>query len=66
MAPASAATAGWSNAPSPWLRKFKRLLVRYERRADIHHALLALGGCLVCFRRLGALNLKWVLRPIGG
>jgi hypothetical protein len=31
---------------------FKRLLVCYERRADIHHALLALGCCLVCFRRL--------------
>jgi hypothetical protein len=32
--------------------RVKRLLVRYERRADIHHALLALGCCLVCFRRL--------------
>jgi transposase len=35
-----------------WLHNFKRLLVRYERRADIHRALLALGCCLVCFRRL--------------
>jgi transposase len=35
-----------------WLHNFKRLLVRYERRADIHHALLALGCCLVCYRRL--------------
>jgi hypothetical protein len=35
-----------------WLHSFKRLLIRYERRADIHHALLALGCCLVCFRRL--------------
>jgi transposase len=35
-----------------WLHHFKRLLVRYERRADIHQALLALGCCLVCFRRL--------------
>lgn len=35
-----------------WLHNFKRLLVRYERRADIHEALLALGCCLVCFRRL--------------
>jgi transposase len=25
------------------LHQFKRLLVRYERRHDIHHALLALG-----------------------
>ena len=40
-----------------WLHNFKRLLVRYERRADIHRAdihraLLGLACCLVCFRRL--------------
>jgi transposase len=35
-----------------WLHHFKRLLVRYDRRADIHHAFLALGCCLVCLRRL--------------
>jgi transposase len=35
-----------------WLHNFKRLLVRYERRVEIHHALLALGCSLVCFRRL--------------
>jgi transposase len=35
-----------------WLHHFKRLLVRYERRDDIHEALLAIGCCLVCFRRL--------------
>jgi transposase len=35
-----------------WLHNFKRLLVRYERRADMHQALLALACCLVCFRRL--------------
>ena len=30
----------------------KRLpLVRYDRRAEIHEAFLALGCCLVCFRR---------------
>jgi transposase len=34
------------------LHNFKRLLVRYERRADMHEALLALDGCLICFRRL--------------
>jgi transposase len=37
-----------------WLHNFKRLLIRYERRADMHNALLALGCCLVCFRRLGS------------
>jgi transposase len=35
-----------------WLHHFKRLLVRYDRRADIDHAFLALGCCLVCLRRL--------------
>ena len=35
-----------------WLHQFKRLLVRFERRADIHDALLGLACCLVCFRRL--------------
>jgi len=35
-----------------WLHNFKRLLVRYDRRAEIHAAFLALGCCLVCFRRL--------------
>jgi len=32
-----------------WLHHFKRLLVRYDRRAEIHEAFRA---CLVCFRRL--------------
>ena len=35
-----------------WLHQFKRLLVRYERRGDMHRAMLALGCCLLCFRRL--------------
>jgi len=35
-----------------WLRNRRRLLVRYERRSEMHRALLALGCCLVCFRRL--------------
>jgi transposase len=35
-----------------WLHQFRRLLVRYERRADIHEAFIALGCCLICWRRL--------------
>jgi transposase len=35
-----------------WLHHFKRLRVRYDRRHEIHDAFLALGCCLVCFRRL--------------
>jgi len=35
-----------------WLHQFRRLLVRYDRRADIHEAFLALGCCLICWRRV--------------
>jgi transposase len=35
-----------------WLHKLKRLLVRYDRRVEIHEAFLAIGCCLVCYRRL--------------
>ena len=35
-----------------WLHQFKRLLVRYDRRHEIHEAFLALGCCLLCYRRL--------------
>jgi len=35
-----------------WLHQFKRLLVRFDRRAEIHEAFLAIGCCLVCYRRL--------------
>jgi transposase len=40
-----------------WLHQFKRLLVRYDRRADIHDAFLAIGCCLVCYRRLRSASL---------
>jgi transposase len=40
-----------------WLHQFKRLLVRYDRRADIHEAFLALGCCLVCYRKLRNISL---------
>ena len=35
-----------------WLHHLKRLLARYDRRHEIHEAFLAIGCCLVCFRRL--------------
>ncbi len=35
-----------------WLHHFKRLLVRYDRHPHIHEGFLAIGCCLVCFRRL--------------
>jgi transposase len=35
-----------------WLNRFRRLKVRYERRADIHEAFLCLGCALVCWHTL--------------
>jgi transposase len=40
-----------------WLHHFRRLLVRYDRRAEIHEAFLAIGCCLVCYRRLTSSSL---------
>ena len=33
-----------------WLHQFRRLRVRYDRRADIHEAFLTLGCALICWR----------------
>jgi transposase len=35
-----------------WLHQFRRLRLRYERRADIHEAFLSIGCSLICFRQL--------------
>jgi transposase len=35
-----------------WLNQFRRLRVRYEKRADIHEAFLSLGCALVCWQSL--------------
>lgn len=35
-----------------WLHQFRRLRVRYERRADIHEALLLLGCAIIGIRSL--------------
>ncbi len=35
-----------------WLHNRRRLLVRTDRRDDIHEAFLALACCLICWRRL--------------
>jgi len=37
-----------------WLHQFRRLRVRYERRADIHEAFLKLGCAIICWRTLAA------------
>lgn len=36
-----------------WLHRFRRLRVRYERRADIHQAFLSLGCALICWQFIG-------------
>jgi transposase len=35
-----------------WLHQFRRLRIRYERRADIHEAFLILGCVVICSRFL--------------
>jgi hypothetical protein len=40
-----------------WLNQFRQLRVRYEKRPDIHEALLSLGCALICWRFLRA---DWV------
>ena len=35
-----------------WLSRFRRLVVRYERRADLHRAFLTLACVLICWRFL--------------
>jgi transposase len=37
-----------------WMHRFRRLVIRYERRADIHLGFLTLGAALVCHQFLGA------------
>jgi transposase len=35
-----------------WLHQFRRLRVRYERRADMHEGFLRLGCAIICWRTL--------------
>ncbi len=32
-----------------WLNRYRRLKIRYERRADVHQAFLSLGCALICW-----------------
>jgi transposase len=41
-----------------WLNQFRRLRVRYEKRADIHRAFLSLRNALTCWRFL---RVDWAL-----
>lgn len=33
-----------------WLSEFRRLVIRYERRADIHKAFLILACAMICWK----------------
>jgi IS5 family transposase len=35
-----------------WINQFRRLVVRYERHADLYEAFLVLAAALICFRAL--------------
>lgn len=45
-----------------WLHGFKRLRIRWERRADIHEAFLKLACCLITRRQIDSLHREW--RPV--
>jgi transposase len=40
-----------------WVNQFRRLRVRYEKRADIHEAFLSLACALICWH---ALRKSWM------
>jgi hypothetical protein len=35
-----------------WLSQFRRLRVRYDKRADIHETFLSIGCALICWQSL--------------
>jgi hypothetical protein len=41
---------GWGTLA--WLNRFRRLAIRYERRADIHLAFTTLGRVFICLNRI--------------
>jgi transposase len=46
-----------------WLNQFRRLRVRYEKRADIHEAFLTIGCALTCWNFLAELFLSRAQTP---
>jgi len=49
-APGSASSRRVVERTIAWLHQYRRLRVRYERRADIHEAFLQIAGCLICLK----------------
>ncbi len=45
-------TGGWWNASFAWLARFRRLSIRYERRADLHLAFTTLACAVICLRQI--------------
>jgi hypothetical protein len=52
IGPAWAGGGGSWSVHFAWLNQFRRLRVRYEKRADIHAAFLSLGCALICWQSL--------------
>lgn len=53
---ATAALTGesWGGSAFAWLHGFRRVPVRYDRRVDMHEAMLPPACCPTCSRRLWA------------
>jgi hypothetical protein len=47
-----------------WLNQFRRLRVRYDRRADIHEAFLSLGCALICWQSLRKTSITAERMPV--
>lgn len=47
-----AGTGGWVERTPTWLSQFRGLVIRYERRLDIHKAFLHLVCATVCWNFL--------------
>src|SRR5215510_1142389 len=48
-----------------WLSQFRRLRVRYEKRADIHEAFLSLGCALWSAINISYLRIRDESKPVG-
>jgi IS5 family transposase len=35
-----------------WINQFRRLIIRYERHADLYRAFLVLAAAIICFRNV--------------
>ncbi len=52
MAPASGRRVGMSKEPLAWFKRYGKIRIRTERRAENYEALVKLAACFICHRNL--------------